>query len=262
MKKVEDTIWKQIKYKLPQCFNFTLPSPFPQSRCVYVQRRSSMNRGRYHSLLPSDVIDFIIFFFAQLLLTCDPKVTNTSTRERIRGTFQTSLYRQGKKEVGAKGWSVKFRLSLGDIFVRFSQLLTEVEGESLCSDPLVGLYSLNSELRLLTGLSCRNLPALTVVFCSVSERRLAKVKTLYTQDIHLTFKCGGSFCTFPKLIVTGFKKTSYQQSSTLKRPPPPINVSLACKQALMFEYRAVHKSACCCLFCLKAGSCVWIFRAP
>ena len=225
MKKVEDTIWKQIIYKLPQCFNFTLPSPFPQSRCVYVQRRSSMNRGRYHSLLPSDVIDFIIFFFAQLLLTCDPKVTNASTRERIRGTLQTSLYRQGKREVGAKGWSVKFRLSLGDIFVRFSQLLTEVESESLCSDPLVGLYSLNSELRLLTGLNCRNLPAVTVVFCSVSERCLAKVKTLYTQDIHLTFKCGGSFCTFPKLIVTGFKKTSYQQSTTLKRPPPHPSMS-------------------------------------
>ena len=26
-KKVEDTIWKQINYKLPQCYNFTLPSP-------------------------------------------------------------------------------------------------------------------------------------------------------------------------------------------------------------------------------------------
>ena len=66
------------------------------------------------ALLLSDVIDFIIFFFTQVFLTCDPKVTNASTRERIRGTFQMSLYRQGKKEVGAKGWSVKVRLSLGD----------------------------------------------------------------------------------------------------------------------------------------------------
>ena len=54
------------------------------------------------------------FFFAQILLTCDPRVTNASTRERIRGTFQTSLYRQEKRGVGAKGWSVTFRLSLGD----------------------------------------------------------------------------------------------------------------------------------------------------
>ena len=87
------------------------------------------------ALLLSDVIDFTIFFFTQLLLTCDPKVTNASTRERIRGTFQTSLYRQGKKEVGAKGWSVKFRLSLGVFFVLFSQLLIEVESDSLCSVP-------------------------------------------------------------------------------------------------------------------------------
>ena len=187
------------------------------------------------ALLPSDVMDFIIFFFAQLLLTCDPKVTNASTRERIRGTLQTSLYRQGKREVGAKGWSVKFRLSLGDIFVRFSQLLTEVESDSLCSDPLVSLQSLNSDLGLLTGLSCRNLPAATVVFCSVSERCLAKVKALYTQDIHLTFKCGGSFCTSSELIVTGLKKKPATNSLPLSKGPP------------------YH-----CLLSLQRGSHVWV----
>ena len=76
-----------------------------------------------------------VFFFAQILLTCDPRVTNASTCERIRGTFQTSLYRQGKRGVGAKGWSVKFRLSLGD----FLYDLSNVESYSLCSDPLVSL---------------------------------------------------------------------------------------------------------------------------
>ena len=51
-------------------------------------------------LLPSDFIDFMIFFFAEILLTGDPKVTNASTHERVRGTFQQSLYRQGKKGGG------------------------------------------------------------------------------------------------------------------------------------------------------------------
>ena len=160
----------------------------------------------------------------------------------------------------------------GYFFVRFSQLLTEVESDSLCSDPLVSFQSLNSDLGLLTGLSCRNLPAATVVFCSVSERCLAKVKALYTQDIHLTFKCGSSSCTSPKLIVTGFNKSQliklYTDCHWFKKKPvtnslpllkdPPITVCLACKEALMFGYSAAHKSACCCLFCLKTGSCVWV----
>ena len=47
------------------------------------------------------VIDFIIFF-AQILLTCDPKVTNASVRESVRGTLQRILYRRGRKGVGAK----------------------------------------------------------------------------------------------------------------------------------------------------------------
>ena len=115
--------------------------------------------------------------------------------------------------------------------------------------------SLSSELGLITRLSCRNLPAVTVVFCSVSESCLAKVKALYTQDIHLTFKCGGSFCTSPKLIVTGFNK------SQLPLSKDPLPVCLACKEALLFGYSAAHKSAYCCLFCLKTGSCVWVFRA-
>ena len=63
MKKVEDTIWKQIKCKLPQYhITFTLASIMLCSQAVVV-----------------------------IGLTCDPKVTNASTRERIRGTFQTSL---------------------------------------------------------------------------------------------------------------------------------------------------------------------------
>ena len=52
-------------------------------------------------LLPSDVIDFMIFF-AEILLTGDPKVTNTSTHERVRGTFQQSLCRQGKRGLGLR----------------------------------------------------------------------------------------------------------------------------------------------------------------
>ena len=127
----------------------------------------------------------IRFFFAQILLTCDPRVTNASTCERIRGTYQTSLYRQGKRGVGAKRWSVKFRLSLGD----FLYDLSNVESDSLCSDPLVSLQSLSSELGLMTRLSCRNLPAVTVVFCSVAERCLANVKALYTQSP--VFMCSG-----------------------------------------------------------------------
>ena len=78
------------------------------------------------------------FLFAQILLTCDPRVTNASTRERIRGTFQMSLYRQGKRGVGAYGWSVTFRLSLGD-FCTILLALSNVESYSLCSDPLVSL---------------------------------------------------------------------------------------------------------------------------
>ena len=70
------------------------------------------------ALLPSDVIDFMIFFFHCKLSTCDPKVTNVSTHERVSGTFQKSFYRHGKNGggggVGAKGWSVKFRLCMGD----------------------------------------------------------------------------------------------------------------------------------------------------
>ena len=53
-------------------------------------------------------IALLRFFFTQILLTCDPRVTNASTRERIRGTFQTSVYRQGKRGAGAKAWSVNF----------------------------------------------------------------------------------------------------------------------------------------------------------
>ena len=49
------------------------------------------------ALLPSDVIDFMIFFFPEILLTCDPKVTNVSTHERVSGTFQKSFYRHGKE---------------------------------------------------------------------------------------------------------------------------------------------------------------------
>ena len=52
-------------------------------------------------LLPSDVIDFMIFF-PEILLTGDPKVTNASTHERVRGTFQQSLYRQGKRGLGLR----------------------------------------------------------------------------------------------------------------------------------------------------------------
>ena len=98
---------QRTQYGNKSCYNFTLPSPQPQSHCVHMQWRSLANRGPYHCSIT-------IFFFAQILLTCDPRVTNASTRERIRGTFQTSLYRQEKRGVGAKGWSVKFRLSLGD----------------------------------------------------------------------------------------------------------------------------------------------------
>ena len=50
------------------------------------------------ALLPSDVIDFMIFFFAEILLSCNTKVTNVSIHERVSGTFQKSFYRQGKKE--------------------------------------------------------------------------------------------------------------------------------------------------------------------
>ena len=52
------------------------------------------------ALLPSDVIDFMIFFSAEILSTCDPKVTNVSTHERVSGTFQKSFYRQGKNGGG------------------------------------------------------------------------------------------------------------------------------------------------------------------
>ena len=69
------------------------------------------------ALLPSDVIDFMIFFFfAEILLTCDPKVTNVSTHERVMQwhlTRRVSIGRE-KRGVGAKGWSVKFRLCEGD----------------------------------------------------------------------------------------------------------------------------------------------------
>ena len=53
-------------------------------------------------LLPSDFIDFMILFFAEILLTGDPKVTNASTHERVRGTFQQSLYRLGKRGLGLR----------------------------------------------------------------------------------------------------------------------------------------------------------------
>ena len=52
-------------------------------------------------LLPSDFIDFF-FFLAEILLTGDPKVTNASTHERVRGTFQQSLYRLGKRGLGLR----------------------------------------------------------------------------------------------------------------------------------------------------------------
>ena len=52
------------------------------------------------ALLPSDVIDFMIFFFTEILSTCDPKVTNVSTHERVSGTFQKSFYRHGKNGGG------------------------------------------------------------------------------------------------------------------------------------------------------------------
>ena len=48
-------------------------------------------------LLPSDFTDFMVFFFGEILLTGDPRVTNASTHERVRSTFQQSLYRQGKR---------------------------------------------------------------------------------------------------------------------------------------------------------------------
>ena len=54
------------------------------------------------------VIDFIIFF-AQILLTCDPKVTNASVRESVRGTLQRILYRRGRKGVGGSGLKMEYK---------------------------------------------------------------------------------------------------------------------------------------------------------
>ena len=42
---MQDTIWKQIKCLLLKCYNFMLPSPYPQSHCVHVQYQSLLNSG-------------------------------------------------------------------------------------------------------------------------------------------------------------------------------------------------------------------------
>ena len=78
------------------------------------------------------------FFFAQILLTCDPRVTNASTRERIRGTFQTSLYRQEKRGLGLRD-GVSSSDLVWVIFCMILLALSNVESYSLCSDPLVSL---------------------------------------------------------------------------------------------------------------------------
>lgn len=75
---------------------------------------------------------------------------------------------------------------------------------SLCSDPMVSLQSLSSELGLITGLGCKNLPVVTVVTALYLRSVTATLKALYTQDIHLTFNCGGSSCTSPRMILIGY----------------------------------------------------------
>ena len=45
---MQDTIWKQIKCLLLKCYNFMLPSPYPQSHCVHVQYQSLLNSGPLH----------------------------------------------------------------------------------------------------------------------------------------------------------------------------------------------------------------------
>ena len=79
--------------------------------------------ARNIALLSSEV-KILTIFFVQILLTCDPKVSNASARERVRGTLQKSLYRRGRKGARAKGWSVRVRLCMGD-YLRSFQLLTK-----------------------------------------------------------------------------------------------------------------------------------------
>ena len=73
--------------------------------CVGHGHRSTVVRNI--ALLLS-VIDFIIFF-AQILLTCDPKVTSASVRERVRGTLQRILYRRGRKGGGGSGLKMEYK---------------------------------------------------------------------------------------------------------------------------------------------------------
>ena len=83
----------QITTMLQFHITFTLASITLCSRAVAVVSQ----QWPVTLLLPSDFIDFMIFFFAEILLTGDPKVTNARTHERVRGTLQQSLYRQGKR---------------------------------------------------------------------------------------------------------------------------------------------------------------------
>ena len=50
-------------------------------------------------------------------MTGDPKVTNVSTHERVRGAFQQSLYRQGKRGLGLRdGVSSLDFVYIGDFY--------------------------------------------------------------------------------------------------------------------------------------------------
>ena len=51
-------------------------------------------------------------------------MTSASARERVRGILQNSFNMRGRKGAGAKGWSVRVRICMGD-YLRSFLLLTK-----------------------------------------------------------------------------------------------------------------------------------------
>lgn len=131
---------------------------------------------------------------------------------------------------------------------------------SLCSDPIVSLQSLSSELGLITGwvitgLGCKNLPVVTVVTALYLRSVTATLKALYipkTSTLHLTVVVLPVHLQEWFLLVT--IQASYLQSTTLNRqltkeafligvcPMAPLQTQLPIRLSVVTYEKAIETS--------------------
>ena len=85
--------------------------------------------ARNIALLSSEV-KILTIFFVQILLTCDPKVSNASARERVRGTLQKSVYTGGEE----KGLGLRDGVSGLDLYGGLFTILSAVNKDIKFAD--------------------------------------------------------------------------------------------------------------------------------